>query len=843
MRSIHAKIVTEYGQESVRILRRWEKLEMKVSDFQNHRRFTLRCLSKDLTPVSIKLKTTVKTPKGNYIVRKAEKMLLNERVRSINNTINMFKWQIDTCINSLGSYLNMEAMEECHRFINLRREKRHKNTLDRQIKKFNLLWQRKTGGRSYQHGGKGLREEDTSKSNTNIQPTDENITRSTDGTSTTSRGENHNRKWVHNLTKTPLTEDQTRVLSRGPNFAIVTKEPPVYEYVSQIERVCQDLNHGKAEELRGEIKSILNNIQSPRPNISRGESRALKELKRDQDKVILTADKGVSMVVMQKEDYTKKSEDLLKQHTYRELSADPTTKCKNKLINLLKKIKAEGGMNNITYKRLYPTGATTPKYYGLPKIHKADIPLRSSRGSVTYETAKELAKIIKPLVGRSPHHVNNNKDFLDCIKNIKLQQDECIMSYDVTALFTSIPIDSAIKTIQKHLEEDKDLSKRTNMTVGHIICLLEFCLRNTYFTFNGRFFEQTEGAAMGSPISPLVANIFMEEFEVQAIRTSPTPPTLWKRFVDDTFTIIKKTNREVFLQHLNSIHPNINFTCEAVRDDGSMPFLDILVTPEEDGSLKTSVFRKTTHTDLYLQWDSHHTIPSKYSVAGTLFHRANTVCSNPQLLQEEERHLQQALIKCKYPTWAINRAKIRSKNPSRYRARRTQTVQSNNNNQPTPYMVVPYHQGLSERIKRTCNKFGVQVFFKGGQTIKGLLMAPKDKDPITKKSGVIYRYKCSEHGCNEEYIGESARNFADRFKEHQKPPSPIFDHSNTSGHNFDINNFTIVGREEQNLTRAIKEALYIRVNDPSLNRNIGKYHLPHIWDEVLHKTSELKLKN
>ena len=97
-------------------------------------------------------------------------------------------------------------------------------------------------------------------------------------------------------------------------------------------------------------------------------------------------------------------------------------------------------------------------------------------------------------------------------------------------------------------------------------------------------------------------------------------------------------------------------------------------------------------------------------------------------------------------------------------------------------------------------------------------------------------------GVYEEYIGESARNFAERFKEHQKAPSPIFDHCNTTGHNININNFTIVGREDQNLTRAIKEALFIRVNDPSLNRNIGKYHLSHVWDEVLHKTSELKFK-
>ena len=138
------------------------------------------------------------------------------------------------------------------------------------------------------------------------------------------------------------------------------------------------------------------------------------------------------------------------------------------------------------------------------------------------------------------------------------------MSYDVSALFTSIPNDPAIKIIQKHLEDDKDLSNRTSVTVNHIICLLEFCLRNTYFSFQGRYYEQTEGAAMACPINPLVANLFMEELEVKAISTSTTPPTLWKRFVDDTFAIIKK-NRDRFLQHLNSIHPKIKFTCEEVK--------------------------------------------------------------------------------------------------------------------------------------------------------------------------------------------------------------------------------------------------------------------------------------
>ena len=134
----------------------------------------------------------------------------------------------------------------------------------------------------------------------------------------------------------------------------------------------------------------------------------------------------------------------------------------------------------------------------------------------------------------------------------------------------------------------------------------------------------------------------------------------------------------------------------------------------------------------------------------------------------------------------------------------------------------------------------MQVYFKGGNTINNLLMAPKGQDTIQKKSGVIYRYKCDRVECDEEYIRESCRTFGERFKEHLQAPSPTYDHFNTTGYHVTIENFNIVGREDQNLSRLIKEALFIRVNNPSLNKNIDKYHLPHIWDEVLLNTPELK---
>ena len=164
-----------------------------------------------------------------------------------------------------------------------------------------------------------------------------------------------------------------------------------------------------------------------------------------------------------------------------------------------------------------------------------------------------------------------------------------------------------------------------------------------------------------------------------------------------------------------------------------MPFLDILIISNEDGSLSTTVYRNPTHTDLYLQWDSHNIIPSKYSVIGTLHHRAQTICSDPQLLQQEEDHLYRALTKCKYPVWALNRVKIKTGNPAQNKEKNNRTRSSTNNNW-NPYIVLPYYRGLSESPKKVCNKQGVQVYFKGGTTIKNLLMAPKDKNPIQKKS-------------------------------------------------------------------------------------------------------------
>ena len=136
---------------------------------------------------------------------------------------------------------------------------------------------------------------------------------------------------------------------------------------------------------------------TPKSNISLEEQKAMAELRNDNTRVILTADKGVSLVMMNKEKYVKKAEELLHTDTYRTISNDPTNKYKTKLINLLKTIRVEGMISDAVYKRLYPTGAGAPKFYGLPKVHKEGmplIPIVSSIGAASYETAKGLARIL-----------------------------------------------------------------------------------------------------------------------------------------------------------------------------------------------------------------------------------------------------------------------------------------------------------------------------------------------------------------------------------------------------------------------------------------------------------------
>ena len=261
-------------------------------------------------------------------------------------------------------------------------------------------------------------------------------------------------------------------------------------------------------------------------------------------------------------------------------------------------------------------------------------------------------------------------------------------------------------------------------------------------------------------------------------------------------------------------------------------FISILHYTTADGTFKIGVYRKPTHTDLYLLWDSNHNIAAKYSVINTLSQRAHTICST----KLAEKHLEQVLGQWKYPKWAIK--KIFKKQQSKEK-KQTPTTK----HPAKCHIVSPYTQGICESLKNICKKHGVDVHFKGGQTLKNILVSPKDKDIMTNKNSVIYSYTWGMIDCNEEYIRESGRIFGERYIWNTWRPHPQYSYIKAI---VAMKQLWITLRsleeEDNSLARTIKESIYIRVNNPTPNRNIGKYNLPHIWFKILFTIPELKMK-
>ena len=175
----------------------------------------------------------------------------------------------------------------------------------------------------------------------------------------------------------------------------------------------------------------------------------------------------------------------------------------------------------------------------LPKVHKDEVPMRpivSCIGSPTYRLAKYLARILTPLSGQNTYTVMHSTKLWNACKKSELDW-RTPGQFDVTSLFIQVPIDEALEVVRARLTKDPTLVDRTCIPVPQLVELIKLCLRSTYFQFQNNFFEQIDGTPMGSPLSPIIANLFMEDLEKQAMHSAPLQPSHWLRYVDDTLTI------------------------------------------------------------------------------------------------------------------------------------------------------------------------------------------------------------------------------------------------------------------------------------------------------------------
>ena len=286
---------------------------------------------------------------------------------------------------------------------------------------------------------------------------------------------------------------------------------------------------------------------------------------------------------------------------------------------------------------------------------------------------------------------------------------------------------------------------RTTIPVPDLCHLIELCLKSTYFLFSYLFYEHVEGAAMGSPLSPVVAILYMEAFEKQILEAALRRPIFWVGYTNDVFSIWPHDTQflDEFLGHLNTQKAAIQFTMEK-EEDGKIAFLEVLV--EKKGTpATTSIFRKKTPTDRYMNYDSHHHARIKTSIIKRLGTRAKNVCHATKLIGERN-HLKQVFQANGYPAQMVNRT-LRNRPHAPHSS--TQTAEQTT----TPkFLHLPYVRGVSERTERKCRRLGIRTAFKS----KGSLGANK-RPPMSgrrKESCTIRRMRECLHWRNRKNTGE-----------------------------------------------------------------------------------------
>ena len=284
-----------------------------------------------------------------------------------------------------------------------------------------------------------------------------------------------------------LTNAQESLLKKGKKFAIAPSKIPVLDIISRVELGLSQVNFANKcsiDTARSKVVEILKRVKPPKPNLSKAEKLAMKELKQYDDIVILNADKGNSTVVMDKLEYDEKLLGLSDSATYQVIKKNPICSIEKRLNRYIWKLYKNDKISTYLYKTLRSSDSVLPRIYGLPKIHKPNVPLRpivSFIGTATYQLAKFLKQILVPLVGNTQYTVKNSSEFVELISSIKLGKSESQVSFDVISLFTSVPLETAKTIVANRVGDDCTLGERTSLAMLEIMEALDICLQSSFF--------------------------------------------------------------------------------------------------------------------------------------------------------------------------------------------------------------------------------------------------------------------------------------------------------------------------------------------------------------------------
>ena len=521
-------------------------------------------------------------------------------------------------------------------------------------------------------------------------------------------------------------------------------------------------------------------------------------------------DKGVGICLMTKDTYEEKMRQITdlpqfqKYEKPRKNAKNPVLKEEERIISILKNLRATGKINEDLYQKLSPVGSQPPRLYGLAKVHKKNTPMRpvlSMPGSAYYKIAKEVTQWLSNV--KECQIQCSTKLICDSLKDVQLEDNEKLVSFDVSSLYTNVPVEEAINTCADLLFNS---SARLPVDKDTFITLAKLASCNVVMSTSDGYFTQVDGLAMGSPCAPLLANGWLSQFDSDIKGNAK----LYFRYMDDIIRDISSNKLQEKLQEINSYHESLKFTQEE-ESDGILPFLDMSIRHNEDGTLSSTWYYKPSDTGLIMNFHALAPMRYKRAVVCGFVHRIYRSCTSWELVHESLERAKVILTNNQYPPRFFE--KIIHDTLTRI----VGDIRAEKEKPKEFLLFLQYRGKNSETYARDLRKIGApcRVIF---SLRKLKTVTPSLKPPVEKtlKSGVVYKIECPR--CSACYVGATARHLTTRFKEHIQKNEAVSKHLSLCG--------SVVSEKDLNILSSTLrgpfhlftlEALWIREIKPQLN--------------------------
>ena len=662
--------------------------------------------------------------------------------------------------------------------------------------------------------------------------------------------------------------DAARNTNESTPYSLLT-EPKVralrdsIQHATQPPKMDAELEH-RTRDLKAKIMRAYELYQPSQLNITKAEKSAFRELQKRDNIIIKRSDKSKSLVVMHEDVYRSKADVLLADTESYERTEMTSDALEKKISLALRKLPNLKALPRDIYRGLFPKNTRLPEFYGLPKIHKQDTPLRpvvaAYNGPLT-PVSIFLERVLHQLLKFVPAHMENTAAALRSVKSfvdLTVLDGMIIVTMDVVALYPSIPIDEGISAVIEKLTQHENDIDLAGLRIEDIKTLLDLVLYNNYFKFGEKVYRQKKGIAMGNHLAPPLAIVFMDRLEREMLRTAKHKPESYDRYVDDGLMVWLHGEAKLveFMDHCNHQNPNIRFTWDSTAQGNPVNFMDLQLTINQNNQLEYGLYQKPSNSGVNLNFNSCIPQQVKISVASQQFRRAETLSSNLTERSSSVDKIKTLLRENDYPENVIIKALEKTKKTPRRKRESTVTLQ------------LPFcSDSLDKVVRRIVRKsrLPIQIAYRYGRNISNRMVKsaliplscavhekfqseqraekrrrgkPCDdciacqaglKGHQCDQRGVVYLLRCLL--CSEEYVGETQRPVRTRLQEHHNQArnrckeTPwgmhMLSHPEQIVGKNPVFAATILAIENNVTTRRTREAIEIRDRRPSINNSRG----------------------